>query len=345
MIPLRRRRVIDEKYMILYDTMNIAVFNDELYFSSEYGQRIYNLKTLSYEEFKTVNSWNSTNVFTAGEHVIWVNAYNSLAIYTKYREFVCTAYNIGYNEKIYQNIYWNKKLYILTNFWVKLFEMNEDGECKFVHIVTGLPQKILCCCSLGKLMYLGLGNGNIVVYNMELEEITSVEFERCLNGVHNLVIHNDYLYVDSLGCIHKYTLNGKRIPGIAFTVSEVMDLVTRKLVVTDLFVYVICSTKLYILSHDFKCVRIIESDIIDRVLVDGKEFHGPCNYKSAAVWRNKLYVVSNDGFMTEYGELYQHMLGSLSDRELTIISPWQSSWRNVGIQKDLAFLFTTALIT
>lgn len=340
MIPLRRRQVIDNKYMILYDTMNIAIFNDELYFGSDYGHRIYDLKTLSHEVFNS----NNNNVFIANEYIIWVTSYNNLHIYTKYREFVSSVSSIAYNEKINQITYWKGKLYILTSFGIKLFEMDEDGECRFINQAPGLPQKILCCCSLGKLMYLGLGDGNISIYDMDLEEITSLKFDRCLNGVHNLAIHNNYLYVDSLGRMYKYTLHGKRIPNIEFETSGLIDLSTRKLVVTDLFVYLVCSTKLYILTHDLKCVKVVEGNIIDRVLPNGKEYYGPCNYKSAAVWGNKFYVVSNDGFMTEYGELYQHMVESLSDHELTLISPWQSLWRKFGIQKDLAFLFTTALI-
>ena len=324
----------------------MVAFDDRLYIVTNQGNFICNIKAFSYETFDASRRF--TNIFICNGFIICVsNDHGSLCVYTKYGEFICQILPLE-NCKIVKNIiYWNGKIYVLKRKQIMVAEMNEDGEYKkYIKTIHFTQCKISSVCYEHEFIYIGTRNGSIIVYNMDKESFMEDRFliDYHKSRITSMTINNSFLYsIDFNGVLCKWTLMGKLVKSITTTRRLKHD---PKLITNGSVINLICQYHTKIFDLNLVRIKTIRSTKISN---DGIKCNG-CNGRTrfnnimSTSYNSKIYMVESNGIMTEYGELFQHMLGRLAEPERDLISSWQSTWRRVGIQKDLSFLFIRALL-
>lgn len=343
MIPLRKkavRRIRSNQPYFNIVSDNTFVSNDVLYILN-HNYFMFDVKAFEPVEIDSTIRYFRCG-FVCGEYVV-ISSYFGLRVYTKYDEFVYETYSINNTDLIITIIYHNGQLFIVKPSCIDIYKMNEDGELSDKCKAKQRPIEITCIYKHDKFIYLGYLDGSIGFYDMEKDLFIDDKFKPLTNAgkIISITIVGECLYsLNSESKLTRWDVGGNSILKI-ITLTKMK--LTAKLLSNDQFIFILCESHTKVLSLDLIYVRRFFNPT-----VTGKKCRGQPHTKKDHVknlcgisYNSKVYIIDVRGNITEYGELYQHMLPKLTSRS---ISAWQESWRQFGIQKDLAFLFTKAIL-
>lgn len=322
---------------------NLIAYNHELHFAYIEQSRIYNSKTLKYE----ILPGEYINAFVCGEYILYCDIAGRLHCYSKHREFINSSLVfdpelIKFCNPVTNVVYWNNKIYMKISKYIVfgLYTIDDNGEIKFVNKKeTGkreneYPFISTYLCSHEHYLYIGCSDGKVRVYDMSNEKLT----EKCFwcddvsysSEVRSIVIDGEYIYITNCRVnLSKFHLNSGHL--INTTNVKCMYVPIKSFIFDSLIYIVLYHDQIRVFTLDLIPTKII--NIGDRVV-------------QAVKCEDRLYILFNNGEMIEFGELYQHMIPQLQHNEHIhkSIWCWQSFWPHSKIQKDIAFLFTKALL-